>query len=384
MSRKPDPYNESLDHIYAAAVDPTRWPEALTSASDYLGATGGMVIYVAPPGRGHSFTVLGRLSEEVATRYREHYLWNPWTVAMTGIPFSRPVAQNSLVARGAIRRTGFYADVLKPAGIEDMLALKVRDISINGGIGGFSFSLSERAVERTPESLRRLSRLGPHLTRALDSSLQLGRYADGTRQLTRALELMPSPALLLDAGRRITYANPAGDAVLRMKDGLTVARGGGLQLTAALPAETAALDRALAQALSIASGDDAAGPAPLRLTRPSGREPLLLLLVPLPPPAFAMWELVESARAIVLVIDPEAQSPPMADALQHAFGLTGAEARVAALIGSGLSGPQTAVVLGVSPETVKTHLARCFSKTGVHSQTGLVRLLGMLPRPPGR
>jgi DNA-binding CsgD family transcriptional regulator len=56
-----------------------------------------------------------------------------------------------------------------------------------------------------------------------------------------------------------------------------------------------------------------------------------------------------------------------------------AEARVATLIASGLSGPQTAATLGVSLATVKTHLARCFEKIGVHSQAGLVRLLASMP-----
>lgn len=165
-----------------------------------------------------------------------------------------------------------------------------------------------------------------------------------------------------------------------MHDGLSVTARGNLHLAAALPAETAALDRVIGQALLVANGDDGALHKPLRLTRPSGRPPLLILPVPLPPPAFVMWELTESARAMVLVIDPEAQALSAAASVQTAFSLTAAEARVAALIGGGLSGPQTAAALGVSPETIKTHLARCFAKTGVHSQAGLVRLVGMLPQ----
>jgi DNA-binding CsgD family transcriptional regulator len=34
---------------------------------------------------------------------------------------------------------------------------------------------------------------------------------------------------------------------------------------------------------------------------------------------------------------------------------------------------------------VKTHLKRCFDKTGVHSQVGLARMLAALPvGPPGK
>jgi DNA-binding CsgD family transcriptional regulator len=120
----------------------------------------------------------------------------------------------------------------------------------------------------------------------------------------------------------------------------------------------------------------------LRLSRPSGAPPLLVLPVPLPPPAFALWEMREQARVLVLIVDPSAPSRAAASAIQTTFGLTAAEARVAVLIGSGLSGPATAAMLGISPSTVKTHLKRCFEKTGVHSQVGLARILGALPIDP--
>jgi len=142
------------------------------------------------------------------------------------------------------------------------------------------------------------------------------------------------------------------------------------------------LARALALALAVASGIDTELGEPLRLTRPSGAAPLLVLPVPLPPPAFALWEMLEQARLLVLIIDPGTQSRAVAAAIQTTFGLTVAEARIAVLIGSGLSGPETAARLGISPSTVKSHLKRCFEKTGVHSQVGLARILGALPIDP--
>ncbi|WP_338112072.1 helix-turn-helix transcriptional regulator [Rhizobium changzhiense] len=47
------------------------------------------------------------------------------------------------------------------------------------------------------------------------------------------------------------------------------------------------------------------------------------------------------------------------------FDLTGAETRVAALIGSGTNLHDIARALGVSPNTIKTHAAHCFGKVGV-------------------
>jgi DNA-binding CsgD family transcriptional regulator len=373
-------HNELLDVIYGVVAEPDRWPEILTRISDHIGALGGMLIYNAPPG-GRSLHVLGRLSEEHSAVYLQHYVWNPWTLAMKDVPFGKAVVANSLVERGLIAKTGLYADVLAPQGIVDMISSSHRAMAQDGGVGGFGFSYSARGAERTDENVRTVQRLTPHLFRALDATLKLGHLADGTRQLARVLQLMPNPALLLDGKGRVTLANPAAESLLRTRDGLTLDRDGGLRLAAALPAETAALSRALALALSVAAGTDTELGGPLRLSRPSGAAPLLVLPVPLPPPAFALWEMLEQARLLVLIVDPSAQSRPTT-AIQTTFGLTAAEARVAALIGSGLSGPATAAMLGVSPSTVKTHLKRCFEKIGVHSQVGLVRILGALPIDP--
>jgi DNA-binding CsgD family transcriptional regulator len=370
-----------VDLIYAAVADPDRWPETLTRLSDHLDAVGGMLIY-APGGRGRFLNVLGRLSEELMEIVARHYVWNPWTTAMKSVPFGKAVAANSLVAAGTIARTGFYADVLAPQGIVDMVNVSHRAMAHDGGVGGFGFSFSPRRADRMDENVRRVQRLTPHLSRALEATLKLGHLADGSRQLARVLQLMPSPALLLDGTGRITSANPAAELLLRMRDGLAFDRSGGLQLTAALPVDAAALSRALALALDVASGTGTELGEPLRLTRPSGAAPLLVLPVPLPPPAFALWEMMEQARVLVLIIDPSAQSRATATVIQTTFGLTPAEARVAVLIASGRSGPETAALLGISPSTVKTHLKRCFEKTGVHSQVGLARILAALPIDP--
>jgi DNA-binding CsgD family transcriptional regulator/PAS domain-containing protein len=371
-----------LDLIYGAVADPDWWPEVLTRLSDHLGALGGMLIYNAPPG-GQNLMVLGRLAEEYTQTFHKQHVWNPWTIAIRDqVPFGKAVMSGSLVERRIIHKTAFYADVLEPQGIADMMCIKHRAMALDGGVGGLGFAVSSSGADRADEYVARLQRLSPHLSRAVDATLRLGRLADGTRQLSRVLQLMPNPALLLDGKGRVILANPAAELLLRTCDGLAFGRGGGLQLAAAFPAETAALSRNLAQALAVASGSGGELGEPLRLTRPSGAAPLLVLPVPLPRPAFALWELVEQARVLVLIVDPSAQSRATAAAIQSTFGLTAAEARVAVLIGSGLSGPQTAAMLGVSPSTVKTHLKHCFEKMGVHSQVGLARVLGALPIDP--
>jgi DNA-binding CsgD family transcriptional regulator len=140
------------------------------------------------------------------------------------------------------------------------------------------------------------------------------------------------------------------------------------------------LARALKNALDVASGVGTQLAEPARISRPSGAAPLLVVAVPLPRPTFAFWELVAPARALVVIVDPAAKSRATASAIRAAYGLTGAEARVALLLGGGVGGAQMPALLGVTAATIKTHLRRCFEKTGTHSQAELMRLFTMFPQ----
>lgn len=368
--------------IYDAAADPTSWPTVLTEVADHLGAIGGMLVYVQPGHRSAMF-LGGRLPDDLARLFITRHVDNPWTRAMASAPAGQPVDLASLVDRRELLRGEFHADILAPQGADN--SLNIRDTAFGqfAGFGGFGFLLHKRDSDSTTGRLRRFERLSPHLSRALEIGVRIGKHADGTRHLARALQLMPSAALLLDAAGRVVHANQAGEALLQENDGLGTDGQGGLQLTAALPPETAALARAIAEALSVAAGSGDVLRSPLHLSRPSGRAPLMVMLVPVPPPAFMLWELIAGARAIVLIVDPEQESVPAAEAAGIALGLTPAEARVAALIAHGYGGPQAAASLGIALTTVKTHLGRIYEKTGIRSQQGLVRLFGALPSQMG-
>ena len=68
--------------------------------------------------------------------------------------------------------------------------------------------------------------------------------------------------------------------------------------------------------------------------------------------------------------------------LRDAYGLTRAEARVAFAVSAGTSVVATADALGVSANTVKTHLRSVFIKTGTRGQVELARLMAVLDGMP--
>lgn len=81
------------------------------------------------------------------------------------------------------------------------------------------------------------------------------------------------------------------------------------------------------------------------------------------------------SRLIEIMCAARGRPSGVEEVAQAAFGLTPAEARVAALIARGATAPEAAEALGLGAETVKTHLKTIFQKTGAKRAKDLSRLL---------
>jgi DNA-binding CsgD family transcriptional regulator len=87
------------------------------------------------------------------------------------------------------------------------------------------------------------------------------------------------------------------------------------------------------------------------------------------------------AHALLLFTDLDKRPPPVCETLRSTFGLTPAEARLAAELASGDAVEDAASRLGITKETARNHLKAIFQKTEVHRQSELVALLARLPKP---
>lgn len=396
MAHAPKPsHADAVQAIYAAGARPEAWPETLGLLSDYLGAAGGMLAYHALSTRTGGL-VTGRLREDLTEVYLRDYIDNPYAARLARVAPGRPVIINELVAFEQVRPTSFYADILEPQHLRDQVVMTHPRLNRRDSTGGFSFCLTGPQAQDRAAVRERMAALAPHLVRAVDLAIEVGALAPG-RGMAALLDALPNAAVLIDRHLCVVQANAAAEALLAEGAGLTALReDGGLRLAAALGAETRALRAALAAAVSVAVGDDRGLPAAVRISCPEPprdggrRTALIVVATPLPPPAFPLWNLIASgARALVQIVDPvvDPGAGARARVLEQAVGLTPAEARVAALIAGGATTPRVARALGLSPATVRTHLARCFDKTGARSQVALARLVALLggsgrPTPP--
>jgi DNA-binding CsgD family transcriptional regulator len=158
----------------------------------------------------------------------------------------------------------------------------------------------------------------------------------------------------------------AAGALIARRDGLDAGQG---HLTALDPAEDAALRAIVGRATQRMLPMSGA----MRISRPSGKAPLILVCYPLPRSARMLAPL--EAAALVTIVDPHFQQDYPAGLYRQAFRLTAREAEIAAALMQGHSVESAAAVLGMSVLTARTHLRNLFEKTGTSSQARLVRLL---------
>ncbi len=103
--------------------------------------------------------------------------------------------------------------------------------------------------------------------------------------------------------------------------------------------------------------------------------PLEALAVPLRPRYGIRQHTGQSARALLMIYDPEARPTIGPALLERLFDLTATEAFVAARLAEGMSITEIAQMRRCSRSTVRTHVKRIFQKTHTNRQGELVQLI---------
>lgn len=182
------------------------------------------------------------------------------------------------------------------------------------------------------------------------------------------------PSLLVNGHAELITYNEGAVRLLRQASAIRFDRG----RLGALDRES---DGALKAAIASAATQAIIGGAPLDtlvpIRRGSGRPALLARITSLPRPAIPFSSV--GAAALVRIVDPEEKPKSTGVIWKAAFGFTAAENRlVEDLVNQDGSLRDTAGRLGIAYGTARIHLARVFSKAGVNTQAGLIRLLSRL------
>jgi len=207
----------------------------------------------------------------------------------------------------------------------------------------------------------------PHLKRALQLRERLARLEIGQSVSLLAMETLSLGMLLVADGGRVLFANNAAIAILR--DGASLTEQSG-RLRAGTSAIDQQLQRLIREAIRAAEGKIAVPGGLLRLPR-ADAAPLTLSIYPFQSPQPAKHSRIQAA--LIFLTDPGTQRAPRPEILAQIYNLTRAEAKLYGALLSGARLQDYADQFSLSLQTVKTHLARLFAKTGHSRQSELIR-----------
>ncbi len=215
----------------------------------------------------------------------------------------------------------------------------------------------------------------PHIELARDACIALSPALEPIarqRQLAQLvgrqsamLDSLRMPMMLVDASQRALVANASARGLFNLSGKTSSGK-----IAIALPGLPASQ---FSQLLREACGEPAVGGVlPLSLREETAGAHLLVL------PLRLQRGVDRQPVALVLVQGLASANGHARQLLQHVYGLTPAEARLALLILDGQSPGRVASALQLSVTTVRSQLSAVLKKTGAQRQTDLVRRLAPL------
>jgi DNA-binding CsgD family transcriptional regulator len=194
------------------------------------------------------------------------------------------------------------------------------------------------------------------------------------RALVTALEGLPSALFVVDTTLRLLLQNRGARQLL--EHGSIALRAGHLDApTEDGTRRLAAFVKGVAEADPLSEA--LSPPESLTLEKPWGAALLVQALLMRP-------SLEEASPGVValFMLDPDVRGGLDEDSLRHVYGLTEAEARVAALIGNGSSVEAVATGLNLPLAVVRAHLEQVLDKTHSERPSDLIRRLLSGPAGP--
>ncbi|TQV79679.1 helix-turn-helix transcriptional regulator [Denitrobaculum tricleocarpae] len=353
-----------LSAFYKAVETPSTWSPAVKSVMSTCRASVGLIV-------SHDFdSGAGRiehaenLSELLVRQYSE-----PGAPANAWFRDERFFRNTDTVVSGEeilpfeqLRDSRFYRDWLQPAGVHHcawgVLARKDKRLIC----AGFGRPQAEGPFEAGDLAL--IEQVMPHFRRIIQVHELLGTSNFSQQILMEMLGALSVGVALLDGHGRVMEANAMAVSWLSKEQNDSHRKNG----------SAVTLDRfkPSLQAFLKSAGNGAEG-RKMSVMRSEGPEPVTLILIPLCRESVIDEE--NGAGSILIISDPEYRCRIREDQLVKFYEFTPTEAKLARLLSNGYRLDEAAESMGIKYQTVRTHLKRIFSKTGIDRQSELVRLI---------
>jgi DNA-binding CsgD family transcriptional regulator len=359
-----------IDLAYEAPLRSSGWQEFTDSAAEFLQTSLAMIHHMDFVEQTQAVHVAGGIDDSFGQAFSPR--WSEegddiYLRVMRDLPAGTVRLSADIVAPEAAHQSEIYRQLAAPWGLEHFLFASLG--SRNGVTSVLSLGRTVDDGPFTSADIELLTRaLLPHLCR----SIRIAGICYDNTLLTAIVDNAPGGVVAFTTSGKPLLVNAGAAAIFAGDNGLALENG---RLCAADPQVQKLLDAALLDAVAISQGQSAATPEPVTILHDGQTPPCRVTFSAFTRHAGSI-DIPRQAACIALIHDSRPNHPPeLTTALGKAYGLSKAEARVCATLMTGKTMPEVAEALNVSPNTVKTHLATIYQKTGVHSQTALLYLL---------
>jgi DNA-binding CsgD family transcriptional regulator len=357
-----------IESIYDAASAPSRWPETLQRIADGFGDVGANLIWRRDDGRFGTITSPGLVPAQ--EDYEKNWAGmdiraeRGFRIIHEGL--ADAVTDRHFASEEELANHPIYAQFLERHGLRWVAATQVTpDPRVSVAIA------IQRASAKPPfsdEELTQLIEIGRHCENALRLTVRIMDAEVSAGSLSQALSRLGAGVFLLDEHGNCLFSNEFADSLARqgvflVQPSLRLASGGPSPFADRLKATLTAGSHAMA-----------ARGRPM-LVRDQPGQMLAIHLLPADPALGSELGLNRQPRVIVLIIGAGSKATPDPALVRDLLNLTLGEARVAALVGTGMAPKNAAEALGLTEESIRTTLKRVYSKVGVNSQSALTALV---------
>ncbi len=360
-----------LDAVYRSALEPQAWDEVMQLMRRSFPSSAQTFYFLHLQPRRIQPVSLAGIEPKWVRNFNEHYFApdNPW-IRLTqrlhrpGVVRTTERLERFTQDRGVLYRSSYYNDWMKPQGLKHNIGNTL--LAEGGLVANITLFRPPDMKTFSAAEVRRFEDLSTHMTRALRMAMRLQRPQDCPASAA-LFDAMPQAIALIDARRRLLYANAAMESVLRRRAGLAL-RQGELNATQAGVEQTFAAW--VASSLQAADGGPTGSDV---LTLPQGdQRHLSVRAMPVNGP---MGGLLPNSTLLLMTTEHAPREAMSRAAIGQLFGCTPTEARLAELLAQGSSLRQAAQQMGVTYGTARVYLKIVFDKTGARTQAQLVARL---------
>ncbi|MGB5835868.1 MAG: LuxR C-terminal-related transcriptional regulator [Albidovulum sp.] len=355
--------------FFDAAVGEADWAETTVELSHYLGGAR-ILLPEGRPGEEQPFSLTSAEFDVglwSAAGYSAHQMCDPrvndqfWSFVRG--PMNKSRDRREIVSDHVADLTDFLRMIARQThNLRFRFSLLSRKDDLVSAIS--VFPLHADADDAT--LIHKLDAVLPALSQAIALKHRIGRMRLQNEGLRCFFEGLDTAVVTVDKSLRIIWANPEGERVLDLSDGADSTR---RTFTFSDDQAQTQLSKAI---VALARGRPET--ETFQAKRPSGLPSFKVSIFP-PFDVDAPANGRLGAATVVLDDPMRPNSSASMDALAAQFGLTMAEARVASLVPLFISKRQMAGELGLSENTVKSHMTTIRQKLGARNTTELALVL---------